>query len=483
MKESFKLIVSVLLITSQVNAQSPIDSLKYVIEREVNNRRSVSITAGIIDLNKKQVISAGKVDKSKKALPDGNTVYEIGSITKLFTSLLLADMVVKKQLSLDDPISKFLPASVKPPAKNGKEITLRSLAIHTSGLPDMPTNLVVNGFSNPYAGYTLKEAYTFLSNYNLDRNIGSKYEYSNYGAALLGHILTLVAGSDYETLVKQRICGPLQMKRTSITLNPKQRKNIATGYDRYGKPVVSYLDFDVFEAAAAIRSTVNDLLIFASANLGLTKTSLDSAIKLSHTIQDTTGMANIDVALGWHTFNRYGQRLLWHNGQTGGFKSFIGLDLDKEKKRAIVMLSNGGNPIDDIALHVLNKNYKLQSFKYPWIIKDTISAAINNLGVDASIQLYYHFKKEQKPEYVFNEMQLTLIGAELMQSKKMKEAIAIIKLNTKEYPKSWRGFNNLGDIYIADGNERLAIEAYEKALEINPNNNAGVEKLKKLKSR
>lgn len=481
MKKRLKLVLSILLITIQINAQLPIDSLKYVIEREVANKRSISITAGVIEANKKKVISAGSVDKNKKASPDGNTVYEIGSITKLFTSLLLADMVVKKQLHLDDPISKFLPATVKTPLRNGKEITLRSLATHTSGLPDMPTNLVIDGRSNPFAGYTVKEAYAFLSNYTLNRNVGAKYEYSNYGAALLGHILTIASGSDYETLVKQRICGPLKMRRTGIALNSKQNKNIATGYDRFGKPVVSYLDFDFLEAAAAVRSTVNDLLIFASANLGLTKTILDSVIRLSHTIQDTTGMVNLDVALGWHSLNRYGKQILWHNGQTGGFKSFIGLD--KDKKRAIVILSNGGNPVDDIALHALNRNYKLQSFKYPWKIKDTITTAINNDGIDAAIQLYDALKKTQRAEYVFNEMQLTFAVAELIQLKKLKEAIAILKLNTKEYPKSWRAFSNLGDSYIADGNEKSAIEAYEKSVELNPNNNVIVETLKKLKSK
>ncbi len=144
MKKKLHFILPILFITLQVNAQSTVDSLKYIIEREVTNRRSISITAGVIEANNKKVISSGKVDKSKKAIPDGNTVYEIGSITKLFTSLLLADMVVKKQINLDDPISKFLPATVKAPARDGKEITLRSLATHKSGLPDLLSGINKN---------------------------------------------------------------------------------------------------------------------------------------------------------------------------------------------------------------------------------------------------------------------------------------------------------------------------------------------------
>jgi tetratricopeptide (TPR) repeat protein len=194
---------------------------------------------------------------------------------------------------------------------------------------------------------------------------------------------------------------------------------------------------------------------------------------------DTTGMTNMEVALGWHSLNRHGKSILWHNGQTGGFKSFIGLD--KEKRRAIVMLANGGNSIDDIALHALNKNFKLQSFKYPWTIKDTITAAISKDGIDAAIQLYADLKKEQRPEYIFNELQLNIAGAELMHQKSTKEAIAIFKLNTEEYPKSSKAFNNLGDSYRADGNEELAVKAYEKSVELRPGNKAGVEAIKKAK--
>jgi CubicO group peptidase (beta-lactamase class C family) len=323
--------------------------------------------------------------------------------------------------------------------------------------------------------------YAFLSGYTLNRTIGSKYEYSNFGFALLGHILTRVADSDYETLVRRRICKPLKMKHTAISISAKQRKKTATGYDRHGKHVTSYLKFEVFESAAAMRSTVNDLLKFAAANLGITSSKLDSAIKLSHIIQDSTGMANLDIALGWHSLNRYGKRILWHNGQTGGFKSFIGLD--KENKTGIVILANGGNPVDDIGLHALNKNYKLQSFKYTWLIRDTVYATVTREGADAAINLYYSLKKLQKPDFIFNELQLNNVAAELMSNKKIKEAIVISKLNTEEYPKSWRAFNNLADIYIMEGNEKLAIEAYEKSVDLNSINNSAVEKLKKLKSK
>jgi CubicO group peptidase (beta-lactamase class C family) len=373
-KNIIRIAFALLCSSTVVHAQLSVDSLQYIIQREVNGRRSVGITAGLIAKDKKNVVSAGIIGESNKDLPNGNTIYEIGSITKVFTAILLADLVVKKQVRLNDPISRFLPAGVKAPTRNGKEITLEDLVTHTSGLPNLPANLVQKDLPNPFASYTVKEMYDFLSAFTPSRDIGSKYEYSNYGAALLGNILTKVTGSDYETMVKERICVPLKMKNTTVGITKKQRNNLASGYDRFGKPVVSYRDFDAFVAAAAIRSTVNDLLLFAAANLGLVKTKLDEAIKLSHRIQDTTSMPDIGIALGWHSFNRYGKQILWHNGATGGFKSFIGLD--KESKKAIVVLTNGGNPVDDLSLHALNRNYKLQTFKYPWLLKDSIFSAV-----------------------------------------------------------------------------------------------------------
>jgi tetratricopeptide (TPR) repeat protein len=190
-------------------------------------------------------------------------------------------------------------------------------------------------------------------------------------------------------------------------------------------------------------------------------------------------MANMDVALGWHVIRRFGSELFWHNGQTRGFKSFIGFD--KEKKRGIVILSNGGNPVDDIALHALNTNYKLQSFKYPWVVKDTIFATLISKNVCSAIDLYNTLKQEQNQQYLFNEFQLASVATELLQVQKHFEAIEILKLNVNQYPKSWKALNNLGEAYRTDGNEKLAIEAYEKAIALNPENVDGIENLKKMK--
>src|SRR5208283_4407870 len=125
-------------------------------------------------------------DKNDKRALDGDTVFEIGSITKVFTALLLADMAQRGEVALTDPVSKYLPKGVKMPGRNGHAIMLQDLATHTSGLPRLPSNMKPKDFMNPYADYTPELLYQFLSSYELPRDPGSKWEYSNLGAGLLG---------------------------------------------------------------------------------------------------------------------------------------------------------------------------------------------------------------------------------------------------------------------------------------------------------
>jgi D-alanyl-D-alanine-carboxypeptidase/D-alanyl-D-alanine-endopeptidase len=335
------------------------DSIPSLLKREVDNGRSASIIVGVIDTNGQRIIGYGKVNDSSNQAPDGNTVYEIGSITKTFTSLLLAEMVIRGQVNLTDPISRFLPKSVKTPVRNGREITLLDLSTQRSGLPKIPDNLSPKDWEDPYADYTVERLYDFLSRYQLTRDIGSGYEYSNLGVTLLGHILTLVSGLDYETLVKQNICVPLRMNSTGITLTPKLKADLAIGHNGHGKAVPGW-DFASLGGAGALRSTVNDMLIYAAANLGLIKTPLDSAIRMTHLIQYSTHIPDLDMAMAWHVWEKYDNRITWHNGGTGGYRSFLGLDL--KRKRAVIVLSNTANEVDDIGLHILDANYRINPF-------------------------------------------------------------------------------------------------------------------------
>ena len=162
---------------------------------------------GVIEPQGRRVVAYGSLNQGDPRPLNGDTIFEIGSVTKVFTSLLLADMVQRGEVALADPVAKYLPADVKVPERGGRVITLVDLSTHTSGLPRMPSNFHPKDPANPYADYTVEQLYQFLSSYQLTRDIGSQFEYSNLGGGLLGQALARRAGMDYEALVRSRIAG------------------------------------------------------------------------------------------------------------------------------------------------------------------------------------------------------------------------------------------------------------------------------------
>ena len=341
------------------NAQTNLadDQIRQLIKEQAEQKNIPSIVVGIIDENGKRVICYGKPNKDQDIQADGNTLYEIGSITKVFTSLVLEDMAEHDELDVNDPISKYLPPNVKTPAKDGKEITLLDLSSQISGLPRMPNNFAPKDFSNPFADYTPEKLYAFLSSYKMTRVIGEKYEYSNVGVGLLGHILTLIENTDYETIVLKHICEPLNMKSTVVNITTELKTRLATGYNQAGSPVKNW-DFSALAGAGALKSSVNDMLIFLEANMGLVKTKLLPAMKKIQQPRHDTGVPDLEIAMGWHIWNKFNKQIIWHNGGTYGYRTFIGFD--KENKKGVVVLSNSAAGVDDIGLHLLESKFEIK---------------------------------------------------------------------------------------------------------------------------
>jgi serine-type D-Ala-D-Ala carboxypeptidase/endopeptidase len=329
-----------------------------LVDRIDQDHQSVGIVVGIIEPASRRVISYGSLDKGDKRPINGDTVFEIGSITKVFTSLLLADMVQRGEVALTDPVSKYLPPGAKMPERAGRQITLQDLATHTSGLPRLPSNLAQKDPANPYADYSVEQLYQFLSTYQLTRDIGSQYEYSNLGGGLLGHVLARRAGTDYETLVRSRICEPLGMKSTAITLSSDMKTRFAVGHDQALAPV-AYWDLPTIAGAGALRSTANDLLTFLAANLGYTKSPLAPAMSAMLVARRPTGVSGLEIGLGWHISTKDGREIIWHNGGTGGFRTFIGFD--PKSRVGVVALSNTSTAtgVDDIGRHLLDSKSPL----------------------------------------------------------------------------------------------------------------------------
>jgi serine-type D-Ala-D-Ala carboxypeptidase/endopeptidase len=312
-----------------------------MLEQRIDvQHKSDGIVVGVITKKAREIISYGHFDATDPRVPDGDTAFEIGSVSKVFTSLLLADMVVKGEVKLSDPISKYLPASVHVPTHNGKQITLLDLATHYSGLPRMPSNFSWD--------YSQQQMFDFLSHYDLTRDPGAKHEYSNLAVGLLGEILALRAGTDYETLLRTRITGPLQMNRTAVHLTPEMEANFVPGHG-FGMHKAPAWEVPALAGAGGIRSTANDLIIFLAANMGILKSPLQPAMKETLRVHRTAGPGT-EIALGWFVDKRTG--IVEHNGQTNGYHSFVGYD--PRRKVGVVVLSNSGESIDDIGWRIFN---------------------------------------------------------------------------------------------------------------------------------
>ncbi len=360
------LLVSLLLLPSRVaSAQAVItdDEIREILRDRIDvAKKSVGIVVGLVDDKGIRIVSYGKPNQNSDQTVNGDSVFEIGSVTKVFTAILLTDMVERGEVSLSDPISKYLPESVKTPTRAGKQITLLDLATQTSGLPRMPGNFTPKDQQNPYADYSVEQMYASISGHTLTRDIGAKYEYSNLGVGLLGHILELRARTDYENLVRTRIGRPLKMDSTGIKLTPEMQAHLAKGHNSVRLPVPNW-DLPTLAGAGALRSTVNDMLKFVAANLGLKKSPLLAAMQKAHQSQQQTGVSDLEIGLGWHILKKFDTEIVWHNGGTAGYHSFIGFD--QKRLKGVVVLSNSTNDIDDIGRHLLESQYPLAKVEAP----------------------------------------------------------------------------------------------------------------------
>jgi len=296
-----------------------------------------AIVVGVVTKHGQEVISYGKFDSADDRVPDGETIFEIGSVTKVFTALLLSDMALRGEVNLSDPVSKYLPATVNVPTRNGKQITLLDLATHYSGLPRMPNNY------NPE--YSAEQMYDFLSHYTLTRDPGAKYEYSNFGG-LLGQVLAVRAGTDYETLLRDRITGPLGMHHTAMQLTPEMEANLISGFGGGGTKARS-IEVSAMKGAGAIRSNVDDMLIFLAANMGLIQTPLRPAMKKMLSVHRPVS-PGVQIAMGWHISNG----VVCHNGGTYGYHAYVGFE--PRRKAGVVVLSNSTEFTDDLGQRVLD---------------------------------------------------------------------------------------------------------------------------------
>ena len=325
---------------SNLAAQANRDPLRSAMAKRIDDdKQGTGAVVGLLTPQGQSFATYGRISLGgQEATPD--TIFEIGSITKVFTAFLLADMAERGEVVLNDPVRKFLPASVTVPSRRGKEITLADLATQTSGLPRDSVKVDLNSDTSPYAEYTASELYAFLGSYRLERDPGSKYEYSNVGMGLLGHALALRAGISYEDLLRRRIFEPLGMTNTTITFNAEQRARRATGYNVKQLALPPWTG-GVIDPAGSVNSTATDMLKFAAAVID-SKSPLTAAFARMTSVKRPSDNPRSQSVLGWGMFTLGTNEILGHSGGTFGFQSRLIVDITR--KRAVVAWINGQGP-------------------------------------------------------------------------------------------------------------------------------------------
>jgi D-alanyl-D-alanine-carboxypeptidase/D-alanyl-D-alanine-endopeptidase len=316
--------------------------------------RHVGVAVGVLRGGRTWVMGSGTAGSGGPSPPATDTVFEIGSITKVFTATLLAGMVDEGLLALDDPVQKYLPPAVQLPVL-GRPMTLADLATHTAGLPRQPHGFILRSVRhrrNPYAWFTVDDLYAGLPAMRLRREPGGRPRYSNLGYGLLGHILALVSGHSYEQLIQERICRPLELEDTRVTVPPGALERFAQGHNRRRR-AVAHWDLPVLAGAGALRSTVADLLRFLRLQLGEGDPALARAAAMTHAPR--AHHCGLTVGLGWTRLPLLGteHELLFHNGGTGGFRSFAGFV--PATHTAAVVLSNSARSVDALGFRILER--------------------------------------------------------------------------------------------------------------------------------
>lgn len=302
-----------------------------------------SLVVGLLH-GESEVYGFGREHDRETRVPDGDTLFEIGSVTKVFTALLLAREVEDGKLRPDDPLSKLLPKSVHVPEKAGHPITLIQLATHTSGLPRLPSNMTNAHPDDPYVDYDSKLLYAFLNSHTLEKTPGAEQSYSNLGAGTLGHALGLWRKQSYEQAVSERITKPLGMDHTRIALGDLAER-LADGHDDEGNSAPPW-HLDALAGAGAIHSSAFDLLRLLKANIAPGSTSLGRALTRSHEMHFEKD-GDQQTAYGWFI----GKRGFWHNGQTAGHHCI--LLWNAQKKLGVVVLADSGMIFDLVGLQLM----------------------------------------------------------------------------------------------------------------------------------
>ncbi len=328
-----------------------VDNVERLVSPYIENQVVVGLTVGILADDRQQVAGFGRLAIDQDRRPDGDTLYEIGSVTKALTGILLGDAVVRGEVTLQTSMREMLPEAPPglPPsglAKGDQPIRLLHLATHTSGLPRLPDDLNPADPANPYADYSGDRLERFLQSAEPRQVPGDQTEYSNLGMGALGYLLARRGNRSYEQLLAERLSGPLGMRSTVITLSDVLRQRLASPHSADGLPERNW-DFQALAGAGGVRSSVNDMLRMLAAQIEPPEGPIGEAIELAWQVhrQPQAG-EDFALGLGWHVAKDGQTR--WHNGQSGGYHAMV--LVNRASRVAVVVLANSATPeVDRLA--------------------------------------------------------------------------------------------------------------------------------------
>lgn len=342
-----------LALSFNVSAAQIPEDVQHEVNQRVKHHYNQGIVMGLYEDESKAYHISGWANKENQIKLNKQSVFEIGSITKTMTALLLAEAVVQEKVSLDDYVDSLLPTELK--IKSPKAITLKQLATHSSGLPRLPSNQKNIMGKDPYADYQREDLLEAISDQMVSPN-QQQYAYSNYGVGLLGEALAILNQDSYQNLLKTHVFEPLNMNNSyaDASLVPKDRR--VSGYA--GKYAVPNWHFKALAGAGSVNSSIEDLLTFGAAILKADHPELKQAIELSKQVHYQQN--GVTLGLNWHI----NKGVLWHNGGTAGFRSI--LMIDPAQNKVVAGITNQAeHSVEDIAGHLLRPENEMKSFDFP----------------------------------------------------------------------------------------------------------------------
>ncbi len=355
------LTISLTASSGNFNFNNPFNSspqkpdVEKLLKQRIDSGKGYGIIVGIIEPEGITFYNYGRLGIDDPTPVTEDTVFELGSLTKTFTASLVQDMHEKNELNLNDPIEKFFP-DVHIPDYHGQKILLWHLLTHTSGLPYLPYNFQCEDISNPFANYSIEKTFDFLNSFDLPRPPGKLYDYSNLSLGLVGYIISNGSAANYQQLLQERICKPLGLENTSLGPTPEMENKLSKAH--IGDHVVPFWEFPVFFGTGGIYSTVKDLTIFLEAHMGKLNTILNDTFQKTHQAYGAADAPDLKIALAWHIRENFSSKVIYHNGGTGGCRSYLGFCPDTQ--RGVVILSNSAVNINDLGFHLVDSRYSLK---------------------------------------------------------------------------------------------------------------------------